>query len=158
MCFHLLPFSSCSYYQGEGKEAHRREGWGGGQTCEVSASRSTASAPVLVLCLAFDTLHFAFSAPLHAHQLGSCASSPSLLLLSRGLCGARPSQGGAGCQKILQHKQVIPSRMVGGFLGNWKRNFPSLKDRFKKNSSSSNFCYFSAAKRVFYTQFSEEPQ
>lgn len=34
--FHLLPFSSCLHYQGEGKETHRREGRGG-QTCKVSA-------------------------------------------------------------------------------------------------------------------------
>lgn len=83
----------------------------GEQTCEVSASCSTASAPVLVLWLVFETLHFAFPAPLHAHQVGSCPSSPSLLL-SRGLWGAKPCQAGAGHQKSFQHRQAIPSKLV----------------------------------------------
>lgn len=65
-CFHLLPCNSCSCYQGEGKEAYKREGSGWRR---ANLWSSTASAPRSVFCLASDTLHFVFPDPLHSHQL-----------------------------------------------------------------------------------------
>lgn len=64
--FHLLPCNSRLSYQGKGKRGlwKRRMGWR-----RANLWSSTASDSQSVFCLAFDTLHFAFSNPLHSHQL-----------------------------------------------------------------------------------------